>query len=144
MTRMIKGIMVLITLCLISGCKDKMSLLINDYRLNVNESESCNDKKLYTNIDGKNIYLKCIDEVLLEKDNDNITLKEYLDNNDFKTFITELEKQVEPTIYKDGGTKVYKSNNITIVVCKNMIDTDNYIEDVYFGNSELTYNNTCV
>lgn len=54
-----------------------------------------------------------------------------------------MEKQVDPQIYKDGGTKIYKKDNITLVVCKKMIDEDNYLEDIYFGNSKLTYDNSC-
>lgn len=145
MNEMKKGILLVITLCLLSGCKSNKneSLLINDYELSVIESEDC-DKNLYTSVDGKDIYLKCIEEVVLKKDGKEITLKEYLNNNDFTTFVVELENQVEPQVYKDGGTKIYKKNNITLVVCKKMIDTDNYLEDIYFGNSELMYDNTCM
>lgn len=140
-----KGILLVITLLLLSGCKNNKneSLLINDYELSVIESESC-DKSLYTSVDGKDIYLKCIEDVIMKKDGKEITLKEYLNNNDFTTFVAELENQVEPQVYKDGGTKIYKKDNITIVICKKMIDTDNYLEDIYFGNSELTYDNTCM
>lgn len=140
-----KGILLVITLCLLSGCKSNKneSLLINDYELSVIESEDC-DKNLYTSVDGKDIYLKCIEEVILKKDGKEITLKEYLNNNDFSMFFEELESQVETQVYKDGGTKIYKKNNITLVVCKKMIDTDNYLEDIYFGNNELTYDNTCM
>lgn len=145
MNEMKKGILLVITLCLLSGCKSNKneSLLINDYELSVIESEDC-DKNLYTSMDGKDIYLKCIEDVILKKDGKEITLKEYLNNNDFSTFVAELENQVEPQVYKDGGTKIYKKDNITFVLCKKMIDTDNYLEDIYFGNSELTYDNTCV
>lgn len=145
MKRVKKGILLVITLLLLSGCKSNKneSLLINDYELSVIESEDC-DKNLYTSVDGKDIYLKCIEEVVLKEDGKEITLKEYLNNNDFSTFVAELENQVEPQVYKDGGTKIYKKDNVTLVVCKKMVDTDNYLEDIYFGNSELTYDNTCV
>lgn len=140
-----KVILLLITLCLLSGCKNNKteSLLINNYELSIIQSENCEDKHLYTTVNDKNIYLKCIDEVSLKNDKEIITLKEYLINNDFKAFVEELDSQVKPQVYKDGGTKIYTKNNITIVICKKMIDNNNYLEDIYFGNSKLTYDNAC-
>lgn len=140
-----RSILLLAILCLLSGCKNNKTenLLINGYEIDITKSESCNDKKFYSTTNGKSIYLKCIDDVILKKDGNKITLKEYLQNNDFSTFVNELENQVKPQVYKDGGTRIYKKNDITIVICKKIIDEDNYLEDIYFGNNELTYDNTC-
>lgn len=106
-----------------------------------NTKNACEQSKF--SVDGKNIYLKCIEEVILKKDSKEINLKEYLNNNDFNAFVTELDSQMDSQIYKDGGTKIYKKDNITLVVCKRIIDEDNYLEDIYFGNSKLTYDNSC-
>ena len=79
----------------------------------------------------------------MKKDDKEISLKEYLENNDLSRFTNELEKQVKPEVYKDGGTKIYTKNDITIVMCKTMIDEKNYLEDIYIGNNKLTYENAC-
>ena len=140
-----RSILLLAILCLLSGCKNNKTdrLLINGYEIDITKSESCNNKKFYLTVNGKSIYLKCIDDVIFKKDENNITLKEYLQNSDFSTFVKELENQVKPQVYKDGGTKIYKKNDVTIVICKKIIGADNYFEDIYFGNDELTYDNTC-
>lgn len=110
MIRIKKEILLLILVCLLTGCKNNEtdSLLISDYKLNIIQSNNCLDRRLYTTTDDKNIYLECINEVMLEKDEDKITLKQYLDSNNFSVFVEELENQVKPQVYKDGGTKIYK------------------------------------
>lgn len=143
MKKVKRSILLIMVLTLISGCKNKEeNLIIDDNVVSVIESNNCR-KSYYTTIDGKDVYLKCIDEVNMKKDGKEISLKEYLEDNDLSKFTNELEKQVNPEVYKDGGTKIYTKNNITIIMCKTMVDEKNYFEDIYIGNNKLTYENTC-
>lgn len=50
------------------------------------------------------------------------------------------DKMVLMTTYKDGGTRVFKSNtyNLTIVTC-NTLDGD---KDIYVGNYDMSFDDS--
>ena len=72
-----------------------------------------------------------MDEVYLKEKTEKITLKDYLKhNNDIQEFINKLEHY---TTLKDGGTKIYKNDDITLIKC-NTLDGS---KDIYIGSNNI-------
>jgi len=114
---------------------------VADIKLNVVEPQNCNLKlnEYYKNND-RVIYTSCFDEIyVLRKNSDAVmTLKYYLEKV-YQTFDDSINKLVSDmevvSMLKDGGTKVYKKDNYTIIVC----NTINGNKDVYIGNKDFKY-----
>ena len=110
-------------------------------KINVIESTNCNLKlnEYYKNND-RLIYTACLDEIYLVRKNSDavMTLKYYLENvyQTFDDSINELVKDATiDGVLKDGGTKIYKKDNYTIIIC-NTIDGN---KDIYIGNKDFKY-----
>lgn len=112
-----------------------------DIKLNVIELQNCNLKlnEYYKNND-RVIYTTCLDEVyVIRKNSDAVmTLKYYLEKA-YQTVNDSINKLVSDmeviSMLKDGGTKIYKKDNYTIILC-NTIDGN---KDVYIGNKDFKY-----
>lgn len=94
---------------------------------------NCNyEFKEYLTLQDKKIFTICMDEVYLKENNKKITLKDYLkdNNNDIEEFINKLEHY---TTLNDGGTKIYKNDDITLIKC-NTLDGS---KDIYIGSNNL-------
>ena len=71
-------------------------------------------------------------------------------NNDMEQLVDELVVSMNlKEILRDGGTKVYvddenkiSSNGLTIVIC-NRINSDNTVEDIYIGGTQLNNYDYC-
>ena len=112
----------------------------DNFNINIKETEDCTNTltKYYEQKEHK-IYLSCLDEVYLKSENiKENTLNYYLQNTN-KTFdevIKNLVKNIDNVdYYSDGGTKIYKKDNFTILVC-NTLDGN---KDIYIGNKDLRY-----
>ena len=93
-----------------------IGLIIGRIELKVNNGielknlENCsNEVKKYTNIDGSDVYLFCLQDIVI---NSNKSLKDY----NFDGFMDGLK--LEETTYDDGGTKVYTNDDIAIIKTK--------------------------
>lgn len=83
--------------------------------------------------DGRRVYSKY---------QDNTKLKAKLEENN--NYLDDLVKSInDKVILKDGGSIVYKKNDIYIVMCHRMSgkDVDKTIEDIYLGD---TYQDVCL
>lgn len=106
------------------------------------ENDNCQDEvKEYYKKQNQTIYLVCADDFYIKdliNNGEELTLKEYLEtssqtlDNSIKKVTDELDKA---EIYKDGGTTVYKNNDISLIQC-NTIEGN---RDIYIGNSTLKY-----
>ena len=107
-------------------------VLQKDINDNWIKPSNCNyEFKEYLTLQDKNIFTICIDEVNLKEKDEKITLKDYLtNNNDIQEFINKLELY---TTLNDGGTKIYKNNDITLIKC-NTLDGN---KDIYIGSNSL-------
>lgn len=120
--------------------------LKDDFKLNTKESNECEyEIKKYYNENEQKVYLACLDEVTLNIDNLEISLKNYLKDYGINNGIEGITKKLEmkdalndggTIIYWDGETTKYSNNGITIVKC-NTVHGNN---DVYIGNANLDYN----
>ncbi len=80
--------------------------------------------------------------IVYSKYQDNTNLKAKLEENN--NYLDDLVKSINnKVILKDGGSIVYKKNDIYIVMCHRMSgkDVDKTIEDIYLGD---TYQDVCL
>lgn len=59
------------------------------------------------------------------------------------TFTSKLDKETKSTTLKDGGTKIYKNSDLTIIVCNKMLDNNKISKDIYIGKDYDKNNNVC-
>lgn len=97
----------------------------------------------YLEMDNKNIYLSDnIKEIYYYLGDDKYKLRDYIRN-----MVGNLDEGIDRIIsltnlystMKDGGTKIYKSNDydITVIVCNTLIGN----KDIFIGDYSLEYNN---
>lgn len=103
--------------------------------ISYNPLDNCNSKpKLLTTHNDLNVYTYCLNEVKVEVNEKEIELESYLkDNNDSIDKIINI-LSLKDVIY-DGGTKIYKGNDITLIKC-NTLDGN---KDVYIGDYTMKY-----
>jgi len=143
-----KIISIIITILLLSGCNKRNlpeeGIIENnnqkDFNLYLTPKVNCNNQVTeYLTIENRKVYFVCIDEIYLKReDTKDMTLKYHLQNvyQAFDDSIKEIVSDIDDIYYlKDGGTKIYKHNEYTIIVC-NTLDGN---RDVYFGNSSFDY-----
>lgn len=142
-----KKIFLLICLvCLISGCVSKKSGKKEEkptetVSLELTKKEKCQNKvtEYYENNNQK-VYFVCLEEVRV---NSKDTLSYYFNHvkQDFKDTIANLTSSLNlKDELNDGGTKIYKNDQATIIVCRNTFDTGYVNEDIYIGDENLAYN----
>lgn len=136
-----KIMLILMVLVFLTGCKTKETngpTTKPTLDLEIVNTEECdNEVREYINIDNREVYTVCLSEIfLIDKD---ITLSSYLkDAPSLDSGIEELTSNMSiKDIYKDGGTKVYRNSNMTVIVCNAMLDTNKTNKDVYIGDENL-------
>lgn len=143
-----KIIILILTIILLTGCNEKKlnnEETINQnngdhFNISIKETRDCtNTLTKYYEKGNRKIYLSCLDEVYLisETIKEN-TLNHYFQNTNkpYDEVIKNLVKNIDNVdYYSDGGTKEYKTDNYTILVC-NTLDGN---KDIYIGNKNLRY-----
>lgn len=136
-------LLTLLILCL-SGCqKESEKLLVDGYEIHPVGSTECSNETSYYIGDERTIYLACYEDINLTKENKKISLSEYLVQNSLDTFISKLDKETKSTTLKDGGTKIYESDELTIIVCNKMLDNNKMSKDIYIGKGYNKNNDIC-
>lgn len=149
-----KIILVITIILLLTGCnertlprKEKIEESSNkNYTLEITRTPNCKDEiKEYHHQDNRTIYFVCIDEIILKrKTAKDMTLKYHLQNvnQTFSDSIKQLVSDIDDIEYlKDGGTKIYKHKEYTIILC-NTIEGN---KDIYIGNANMEYKeNYCI
>jgi hypothetical protein len=115
-----------------------------DYITNVKitKSEECDNKaKLYYTEESRNIYIYCLDQIEIEKENETMQLKDYLwtDPNVIDDIITRFTDN-NTNSYDDGGTILYKGDEFNLLKCHTLAGNN----DIYIGDKTMGYpNNFC-
>lgn len=136
-----KILLIATILILLTGCKTKKTNgPTNKPNLNleiVNTEECDKEVREYINIDDRQVYTVCISEIFLI--DEDITLSSHIKNtSNLDNSIEELTSNMSiEDIYKDGGTKVYRNSNMTIIVCNAMLDSGKTNKDIYIGDRNL-------
>ena len=144
-----KIIFLFITLLLLSGCNERNlpeegtvqnNSNIKGFSLYFIPTTNCtNQVTEYLTIENRKVYLVCVDEIYLKRDNTkDMTLKYHLQNvnQTLDDSIKEIVSDISDIEYlRDGGTKIYKHSEYTIIIC-NTLDNN---KDIYFGLNNLEY-----
>lgn len=115
-------------ICL-TGCQDN----VTDIRLNMNND--CNNKaRLILKQKDRNIYTYCLDNMKIIIGDKEENLKTFIETDDkaIDKIIDTLELE---EIYLDGGTKLYKGDNLTLVKCHTLDGN----KDVYIGDQNMEF-----
>jgi len=140
-----KIIVILCLIIFIVGCQkenNKINLgkLNYDYKIDLLKKDSCsNDIEEYYEINKQKIYYACLKEFYVQENNHKIALKDYLENEDIKNILDEMNII---NVYKDGGTKIFKSKNMTMIVCHHEKADYNINQDIYIGDEKLEFDET--
>lgn len=141
-----KVCLLLCIMLLISGCttksKDGEEKLPSDVvEIELSKKDNCdNDITEYYTRGNQKIYFVCLNEIMIPKEN--CSLSYYLNqvDKDFEEKLADLKSSLkEVEVYKDGGTKIYKNDTTTIIVCHAMQENDKYNEDIYIGDENLEF-----
>lgn len=107
----------------------------DNQQIKITKTKDCDNKVIeYHQYEEGKVYLVCLDDIKLN----DVSLKDYF----FKTYQT-FNDSINSLInnmklidtYKDGGTKLYKNDTISIIKC-NTIDGN---KDIYIGDTNLEY-----
>lgn len=146
-----KLILVITIILLLTGCNERLlpkeetieETSNKNFTLELTKIKNCkNEIKEYHQQDNRTIYFVCLDEIILKRKNaKDMTLKYHFQNvnQTFDDSIKQLVSDIDDIEYlKDGGTKIYKHKEYTIIVC-NTIDGN---KDIYIGNKNMNYEET--
>ena len=107
------------------------SLTTNIKQINISEKTICNHKaKLYTKKDKIKIYTYCVEKIKIKTKEKEKDLKNYLKENSLNNLINALKID---QIIKDGGTTIYKKNNIKLIKCNTLEGN----KDIYIGTKNM-------
>ena len=81
-------------------------------------------------------YLYGLEEVMVTYQDETKQLKEFLSDG---VSIEDLTFQMEHNSAYDGGSTLYRNDDVSILVCHRIIPSGGYNEDVYIGNIDMGY-----
>lgn len=81
-------------------------------------------------------YLYGLEEVMVTYQDETKQLKEFLSDG---VSIEDLPFQMEHNSAYDGGSTLYRNDDVSILVCHRIIPSGGYNEDVYIGNIDMGY-----
>ena len=142
-----KVIFIFICLLMLCSCEKKKNIendsnieKVKNLVLTYNNLEECTlNPREYYNRDGRRVYTVCIDQIMIKDtiwDFTGYATNAYDNLDDFINDIT--SKMTLASSFWDGGTRVYKSNDLTVITC-NTIENN---KDVYIGNKDLEFQDT--
>ena len=81
-------------------------------------------------------YLYGLEEVMVTYQDETKQLKEFLSDG---VSIEDLTFQMKHNSAYDGGSTLYRNDDVSILVCHRIIPSGGYNEDVYIGNIDMGY-----
>lgn len=119
-----KIIIIFTILTILSGCK-------NNTEITFQNQEDCNKASLLLEQTDKEIYTYCIENSKIKIGNEELELKNYIEDNEnaIDEIINKLK--IEHAL-NDGGTIIYKGD-ITLIKCNTLEGN----KDIYIGNKDM-------
>ena len=107
----------------------------DNQQIKITKTKDCDNKVIeYHQYEEGKVYLVCLDDIKLN----DVSLKDYFSKT-YQTFNDSINSLINNMklidTYKDGGTKLYKNDTISIIKC-NTIDGN---KDIYIGDTNLEY-----
>lgn len=111
------------------GCQDK----ITNISLKVNDN--CNNKpQLLIEQNKRKIYTYCLNNTTIKINDKEENLKEFI-KHDNKAIDKIIDTLTLESTFSDGGTNIYKGNNLTVVKCHTLDGN----RDIYIGNENMKF-----
>ena len=131
-----KKILLISFMFLLCSCNNKD--IKDDKDLSFIVSKECQLTDYY-HYNGRHIYLVCLDEI----NKNGIPLRDYI-RDTFQTVDDSIKSITDDMMligtYRDGGSKLYKKNNLRILVC----NTINKEKNIFIGTDEIEYDDRCI
>lgn len=113
--------------------------VVNETKLVINEKENCigNLDLYYTDKEGNNYYLYCLDSVIVDYGDRTLDLNKALDRKqiDMDFVYEQVKEDSKINSYDDGGSLRYSNSNFSLLSCKTTSGNNDY----YFGPSDMEY-----
>jgi len=110
----------------------------NVTKLVINEKEECNGNLdlYYTDKEGNNYYLYCLDEIIVDYGDRTLDLNKALERKQITMDFVyeEVKKDGKVNTYWDGGSIKYNNNDFSLLKCQTTLGNNDY----YFGPSSMT------
>ncbi len=97
----------------------------------------------YFEENGEKVYLVCYDNAKIKNNESILELSDYLKNNGINVFLNKISEVTDVSVYKDGGSAIYKGANIVVIKCNALNDNGRYIKGIYVGDLTLEYKDVC-
>lgn len=113
----------------LTGCQEKIT------EVNSNNADNCNNKaQLLKEQKDRKIYTYCLNDVTIKINDKEEDLKKIIKTDDkaIEKIIDTLELKEN---YSDGGTKLYKGENLTLIKCHTLDGN----KDIYIGNQNMKF-----
>ena len=118
----------ILVICL-TGCQNEIT------GISSNINNECNQKvQLLLEQDGRKIYTYCLNDATITLNNKEETLKTFIEENDDAIDGISDTLKLYGTL-NDGGTKVYKGENLTLIKCHTLDGN----RDVYIGDQNMEF-----
>ena len=135
--QILKSIIVLILLSFICIYIYNNYKIENVTKLVINENEECigNLELYYTDTDGNNYYLYCLDGIIVDYGDRKLELNKALDRKQITMDFVyeEVKKNGRVNSYWDGGSIKYSNDNFSLLKCQTIAGNNDY----YFGPSDM-------
>lgn len=110
----------------------------SDSKLDIKENSNMNSTKLYYDLEGRVIYTDNLDNITFTYEGKTKELKSWLKED--KDFISVFLGELKLTdTYKDGGSKNYQYENITVIECHTLDGNNN----IHIGENLKYEGNVC-
>lgn len=123
--------------------KKKTAINTDTYQLYLDKENNCSGPLKYALVGEDTIYTYCLNDIKIEENRKNVTLKNYISNH--QDAISNLEKNmIVKSKGRDGGTVVYENDYMTLIHCHKLLVTGDYNNDIYIVPKEIKYpDNIC-
>ena len=124
--KIILGVILMIGL---TSCHDKIT------NINLKVNDNCNNKaQLLIKQNDRNVYTYCFNDATVKINGKEENLKNFIETDDTAIDKIIATLNLEDTLF-DGGTKVYKGDNLTLIKCHKLDGN----RDIYIGDRDMNF-----
>ena len=135
-----KGVIIAVIVFAVLGVIGFYLLNNTTYEILVDSNNKCGEKKYYFDYDGKDVYIDCIADISIRKNEKIYKLKNAIEENiiSFKEILDKANKKGE---YWDGGSVLYQYKDFTIIEYQRLYDKN--CDFIVIGNKNITIDDYC-
>lgn len=112
------------------------------FEILVKSTNKCSGEKYYFNYKNKDVYIDCLDSILIKRNGKKYDLKDALNKN-IITLEQILKISKKKHEYWDGGSTLYKYKDFSIIVYQKQLEDNKYCNDIIISNKDASINDYC-